>query len=133
MASAGGPVVEAVGLSKSFGSFTAVSDASLSVSPGEAVAMIGPNGAGKTTLFNLLTGRFLRDRGLERPRTVHIWRTGIADHVGCALRRRHLDRRDVERDGGKFFGQRASSGRQRSFNHRADDDQSLERGHLGRP
>jgi branched-chain amino acid transport system ATP-binding protein len=58
--------VEAVGLSKSFGSFTAVSDASLSVSPGEAVAMIGPNGAGKTTLFNLLTGRLLPDRGIVR-------------------------------------------------------------------
>jgi branched-chain amino acid transport system ATP-binding protein len=60
------PVLEATDLWKSFGSFTAVRGASLTVSKGEAVAMIGPNGAGKSTLFDLLTGRKRADRGRVR-------------------------------------------------------------------
>jgi len=63
---AGTTVLECTGLTKSFGAFTAVNDATLSVNRGEAVAMIGPNGAGKTTLFNLLTGRLTPDRGVVR-------------------------------------------------------------------
>lgn len=57
------PVLSATGLTKSFGSFTAVQNVSLAVFPGEAVAIIGPNGAGKTTVFDLLTGRKQPDRG----------------------------------------------------------------------
>jgi len=53
--------LEAVG--KSFGDFTAVNGAHLSVRKGELVAVIGPNGAGKTTLFNLITGQLKPDRG----------------------------------------------------------------------
>jgi branched-chain amino acid transport system ATP-binding protein len=60
------PVLEATDLRKSFGAFTAVRDVSLTVRPGEAVAMIGPNGAGKSTLFDLLTGRKQADRGSVR-------------------------------------------------------------------
>jgi branched-chain amino acid transport system ATP-binding protein len=44
------------GLSKRFGAFDAVSDVSLTFSPGARHALIGPNGAGKTTFINLLTG-----------------------------------------------------------------------------
>jgi branched-chain amino acid transport system ATP-binding protein len=43
-------------LSKSFGSFAANSDVSLTFQPGARHALIGPNGAGKTTFINLLTG-----------------------------------------------------------------------------
>ena len=31
-------------------------DVSLSMAPGDRVALIGPNGAGKTTFVNLVTG-----------------------------------------------------------------------------
>ena len=48
---------------RSFSGFPAVRGASLSVQPGQVVAVIGPNGAGKTTLFNLVTGVLLPDRG----------------------------------------------------------------------
>ena len=50
-------------LKKSFGDFTAVADANLTVDKGQLVAVIGPNGAGKTTLFNLITGQLHPDTG----------------------------------------------------------------------
>ena len=43
---------------KSFGKTEIIRGASLTVRPGERVAVIGPNGAGKSTLFNLISGRF---------------------------------------------------------------------------
>jgi branched-chain amino acid transport system ATP-binding protein len=44
------------GLWKSFGALQILRDVSLTIEPGEHVALIGPNGAGKTTLLNLITG-----------------------------------------------------------------------------
>ena len=51
------PAVELVDVRKSFGKTEIIRGASLSVAPGERVAIIGPNGAGKSTLFNLISGR----------------------------------------------------------------------------
>jgi len=48
---------------KSFGKTEIIRGASLSVAPGERVALIGPNGAGKSTLFNLVSGRFAPTSG----------------------------------------------------------------------
>ncbi len=53
-----GPAIELKDLRKSFGKTEIIRGASLSVAPGERVAIIGPNGAGKSTLFNLISGRF---------------------------------------------------------------------------
>ncbi len=39
-----------------YGTFQSLFNISLSVSPGEAVAVIGPNGAGKTTLMRVISG-----------------------------------------------------------------------------
>jgi branched-chain amino acid transport system ATP-binding protein len=44
------------GLTKRFGTFTAVNEVDLDVAEGTIHSIIGPNGAGKTTLFRLLTG-----------------------------------------------------------------------------
>jgi branched-chain amino acid transport system ATP-binding protein len=49
-------LLEARRLTKAFGSFKAVDDASLSVAAGDVLGLIGPNGAGKSTFFNCLTG-----------------------------------------------------------------------------
>ena len=56
--SSSGPALELRDLRKSFGKTEIIRGASLSVAPGERVAIIGPNGAGKSTLFNLISGRF---------------------------------------------------------------------------
>lgn len=50
------PILQATDLRVSYGAFEVIKGVSLSVAPGEALAVIGPNGAGKTTLFKALTG-----------------------------------------------------------------------------
>ncbi len=49
-------VIEARGLTKRFGDFTAASDISFEVSRGEIFGLLGPNGAGKSTTFRMLCG-----------------------------------------------------------------------------
>ena len=49
-------VVHTRGLTKRFGSFTAVSEVSFDVHRGEIFGLLGPNGAGKTTTFRMLCG-----------------------------------------------------------------------------
>ena len=49
-------VVEAAGLSRTYGRKRVVDDVSFRLDAGECLAVFGPNGAGKTTLLNLLAG-----------------------------------------------------------------------------
>lgn len=49
------PIVEVVGVTKTFAGFSAVKDVSLTIGRKSIHALIGPNGAGKTTMFNLIT------------------------------------------------------------------------------
>ncbi len=57
------PVVEAVNITKRFGSTVALSDAGIAVHPGETHALVGRNGAGKSTLVSILTGLQAPDAG----------------------------------------------------------------------
>ncbi|PHI20208.1 hypothetical protein CEQ90_08440 [Lewinellaceae bacterium SD302] len=48
--------IEARGLQKKFGDFTAVHDVSFGLESGEIFGLLGPNGAGKTTTLRMLSG-----------------------------------------------------------------------------
>jgi ABC transport system ATP-binding/permease protein len=66
-AAAGGKqVIEALGISKSFGGRLLIDDFSTRILRGDRVGIIGPSGAGKTTLLRLLTGELAPDRGTVR-------------------------------------------------------------------
>jgi ATP-binding cassette subfamily F protein uup len=56
-------VIDAKGISKSFGERAIVKDFSLRVHRGDRIGVVGPNGAGKTTLLKLLTGELEPDAG----------------------------------------------------------------------
>ena len=61
-------VLEAQGISKSFGGIVAAQDLDFVLKKGTITALVGPNGAGKTTVFNLLTGNIIPDSGTVRLR-----------------------------------------------------------------
>jgi len=65
-------------LTRSFGSFAAVSGVDVVVCQGELRSIIGPSGAGKTTLFRLVSGEL-------RPSSGRVWFrdrdiTGLPQH-----------------------------------------------------
>jgi len=80
----GSKVIEAKGITKSYGDKLLFENLSFLLPPGGIVGVIGPNGAGKSTLFKLLTGKEQPDEGtIEIGQTVHL---GFVDQS-----RDHLD------------------------------------------
>jgi ATP-binding cassette subfamily F protein uup len=59
-------VIEAKGVSKSFGVGPIVDAFSIRIHRRDRVGVAGPNGAGKTTLINMLTGKLAPDEGTVR-------------------------------------------------------------------
>jgi ABC-2 type transport system ATP-binding protein len=57
------PAVQVSGVTKRFGSFTAIDDVSVTIKPGRIHGLLGRNGAGKTTLMQLITGQDFVTRG----------------------------------------------------------------------
>jgi ABC-2 type transport system ATP-binding protein len=60
------PVLEVHGLTRRFGTFTAVSDLSFEVQKGEIFGFLGPNGAGKSTTIRMLCGVLAPSAGEAR-------------------------------------------------------------------
>ena len=58
--------IEVRGLTRRYGTLTALDGVSFEVGRGELFGLIGPDGAGKTTLFRLLTTLIVPDRGTAR-------------------------------------------------------------------
>jgi len=56
-------MIKVQNLTKNFGGFTAVNQASLDIAKGSITGLIGPNGAGKTTLFNVIAGVYTPSSG----------------------------------------------------------------------
>lgn len=65
----GGPFLRIEGVSKSFGTFQAVRDVTLTVEKGEIFSLLGGSGCGKTTLLRMLAG-------FEEPTTGRIFLDG---------------------------------------------------------
>ena len=55
--------IEVQGITKKYGSQTALNNISFSVKKGEIVGFLGPNGAGKSTLMKILTTYISSDSG----------------------------------------------------------------------
>jgi ATP-binding cassette ChvD family protein len=69
----GNLVIEAEGLTKSFGDRVLIENLSFKLPAGGIVGVIGPNGAGKTTLFKMITGQEKPDSGsIKLGDTVHL-------------------------------------------------------------
>ncbi|RAJ85010.1 MULTISPECIES: ATP-binding cassette domain-containing protein [unclassified Streptomyces] len=58
------PVLEAVGLGKTYGDAVAVDDVSFTLAAGECLAVVGESGSGKTTVARMLLGLENRDAGV---------------------------------------------------------------------
>ena len=80
-------LLEAKGLSKTFGGIHALRSLDLAVDEGETLGVIGPNGAGKTTLFNLLVGSDRADSGRISLRGRDITRYGPERRARAGLAR----------------------------------------------
>ncbi len=59
-------MIEIDGLTKIYGSLSAVTDLSFAVEPGEVLGLVGPNGAGKTTTLRCIVGIIPPTRGRIR-------------------------------------------------------------------
>ncbi|WP_448502043.1 energy-dependent translational throttle protein EttA [Sphingomonas sp.] len=120
----GGKVIEAHGLSKSYGDKLLFENLSFSLPPGGIVGVIGPNGAGKSTLFKLITGQEQPDEGtIEIGQTVKL---GYVDQSRDALNPANnvweeiSDKLEVFRFGKQELGTRAYVG---AFNFKGQDQQ----------
>jgi ABC-2 type transport system ATP-binding protein len=96
-------VIELIGLTKRFDDFTAVDGVTLSVAPGEILALLGHNGAGKTTTIRMLAAILRPTAGrafvagydvAEQPREARRQVGLLTEHPGLYLRmkgREYLD------------------------------------------
>jgi ABC-2 type transport system ATP-binding protein len=65
-ASGGDDAVEAAGLTKTFGDFTAADSITFTIKRGEIFGLLGPNGAGKSTTFKMMCGLLRPTAGTAR-------------------------------------------------------------------
>src|ERR1700728_1889214 len=79
-------------VSKTFNGRRVLSDASLSLQPGEVHALVGQNGSGKSTLVKILSGFHAPDPGARG------WVNGVPLELGSASAAQALGLRFVHQD-----------------------------------
>ena len=72
-------------MTKRFPGVVANDDVSLSIAPGEVVALLGENGAGKTTLMNILYGLYTADEGTISVDGVPLELKSSADAIAAGI------------------------------------------------
>jgi ABC-2 type transport system ATP-binding protein len=99
-------MIETLDLSKRFNDFWAVEGVSLSVNPGQILALLGQNGAGKTTTVRMLTGLLTPTRGSARVAGYDVVRQGakVRASVGVLTEQHGLYMRMTGTEYLDFFG-----------------------------
>ncbi len=89
----GGGVLEASGVSKSFGGIAALVDVDFDLRAGEVHALVGENGAGKSTLMKILAGVHVEYDGVIRLMGAPVKFAGVqdAERAGVAIIHQELD------------------------------------------
>lgn len=82
-------MIELRGVAKRFGERVALAPFTLTIAPGEIVALVGPNGAGKSTTLRILAGGLLPDQGSA----VIAGRDAVTDPLRARLRLGYLPQR----------------------------------------
>lgn len=103
-------MIEAKGLTKTYGDFTAVDHISFSVPRGEAFGLLGPNGAGKSTTMRMIASTLARTDGelqiLGKDPNKH--GPEIRAHLGVVPQQDNLDSELKVRENlmiyGRYFG-----------------------------
>jgi len=70
-------VIEAQGLTKSYGSKRGITDVSFSVEEGEVFGFLGPNGSGKTTTIRVLMALIRANSGTARIAGLDCWQQSV--------------------------------------------------------
>ncbi len=89
------PVIDVVGLSKSYGATRAADAITLQVFEGEIFGLLGPNGAGKTTTMECIEGLRRPDQGRLSVLGLDPFRDTVAllDRIGVQLQEAQLQKR----------------------------------------
>jgi len=101
------PTIETGGLTKRFGSFTAVDHVSFSVREGEVFGLLGPNGAGKTTTVRMLACLLAPTEGTATVRGLNIGKDSlkVREMVGILTENPSLYERLTARENMDFFAE----------------------------
>ncbi len=100
------PAVQAQGLTKKFGDFTAVDHLDLRIEKGQVVGFIGPNGAGKSTTIRMLCGLLRPSAGRALVAGFDVGRQpeAVREHIGYMSQKFSLYGDLTVRENLRFFG-----------------------------